>query len=193
LEPQAVQSFERRLAIGLLLRQKAADDQAGAADAGAAVHVDAFSERHSVAHGGEKLPGLRDVAGYAGIDDGGAQVFDAKRQKVPIGRQFGLFGEIDEVINAGVLQFCKSRPRFGEAGAAGIFSGQQTAGNHPIGVGERTIRRFVENGQTPVPGDIAPGFDVKRFIEETPDTDVSIGQIVFWPMFDNGLSAPSEL
>jgi hypothetical protein len=44
-----------------------------------------------------------------------------------------------------------------------------------------------------VPGDIAPGFDVKRFIEETPDTGVSIGQIVFWPMFDNGLSTPSEL
>jgi hypothetical protein len=193
LEPQAVQGFERGPAVGLLLRQKAADDQASAADAGAAVHVDAFTERQSVANGSEQLPGLPDIVGYPCIDDGGAQVFDAKRQKVPIGRQFGLFGEIDEVIDTGVLQFRKSRPRFAEAGAAGIFTGQQSAGNHPIGVGERSIRRFVENGQAPVPGDIAPGLDVKRFMEETPDTGVSIGQIVFWPMFDKELSTPSVL
>src|ERR1700678_4014123 len=56
-----------------------------------------------------------------------------------IGRQFGLFGEIDEVIAAGVLQFRKSRPRFDEAGAAGIFPGQKPARDDPVCVRQRSI------------------------------------------------------
>jgi hypothetical protein len=144
LAPQAIQGLERRSSIRLLVRQKTADDEAGASDTGPAMHVDAAAALERLLDIGEHLAGLRDVVGHAGIGDGRAQIIRAAGQQMPVSRHLALFRKIDERIDARFVQPRETNARFRPIGAGWMFASQHTTGYYPVGIGQRPIHDIAD-------------------------------------------------
>ena len=90
---------------------------------------------------------LRHVAGYARIDDGGAQILGALGQQVAV---FGLLArlrQIDIAIQASEAQPAHAAARFRAVGDRGMFAGQQPAGDDPIGIGQGSVQEGVGRGR----------------------------------------------
>ena len=56
-----------------------------------------------------------------------------------IARLLVFLGEVDKVVDARFVKSGEPRTRIRIVGAKRIFAGQQTAGNDPIGIGQRSI------------------------------------------------------
>jgi hypothetical protein len=104
LQPQAVQFLDGGLTVAAHLGEITSDDKTRSANAGAAVQVNAALPVERRADLLENVQGLSGTLGQAGVRDGGTQVLGVYGQQVPIGGQFAGFGEVDEVVEAGLTK-----------------------------------------------------------------------------------------
>src|ERR1700736_1247454 len=108
--------FECSFSVASLLRQIAPDDQVGASDTGAAMQINTTIGRQSGANIRQQFLYGCIAVRHTMILDGATKVLHMEWQEVTIRREFSFFGEVDEIIDANLLQPRKPRARIAEVG-----------------------------------------------------------------------------
>src|SRR5450631_4014240 len=139
LAPQYVELLECRFTGKPRFNEITAYDDAGASDAGAAMHVDVASENQRGAYLRLNLLHVRDFIRHFGILDWAPAILGSCRQQVTILRPFVRLREIDEMVDTRLAQTLQASPSVRVIDAVGVFARQQAPGIYPVRIWERHL------------------------------------------------------
>jgi len=136
LLPETIELVEGGFARETTFDEEATHYRPGAANARAAMDVDAPTRLQRVMNTVEDLGHVRTLRGDAVILDRLAKVLDAERKLRVVRLQLADFGKVDETLDARVHEALQSLARRITVRAAGVLASQHLTRQHPVAVTE---------------------------------------------------------